>query len=91
MFFIFSKTIALLFLPSNLLIMLGLAGVALMATRRKRVGARMAAASVVLLAVAGFLPVGDLLTHTLESRFPPWDASHGDAGWDCCAGWCYRI
>jgi uncharacterized SAM-binding protein YcdF (DUF218 family) len=77
MFFILSKTVAFLFLPSNLLILLGLAGVALMATRHKRAGTRIAAASVFLLAAAGFLPVGDLLSHTLESRFPPWDASRG--------------
>ncbi len=77
MFFILSKTVAFLFLPSNLLILLGLAGVMLMGTRRKRAGAYMAALSVVLLAAAGFLPIGSVLIHTLESRFPPWDASHG--------------
>ena len=75
MFFILSKTVAFLFLPSNLLILLGLAGVALMATHRKRAGACMAAASLVLLATAGFYR-GGLLIHALESRFPPRDASH---------------
>jgi uncharacterized SAM-binding protein YcdF (DUF218 family) len=77
MFFILSKTVAFLFLPSNLLILLGIAGVVLMATRRKRAGACMAAASLVLLATAGFLPVGGFLIHALESRFPSWDASRG--------------
>jgi uncharacterized SAM-binding protein YcdF (DUF218 family) len=77
MFFILSKTVAFLFLPSNLLILFGLAGVTLMAIGRKRVGTRIAAASIVLLAAAGFLPVGGLLNHELESRFPPWDASRG--------------
>jgi len=77
MFFILSKTVASLFFPSNLLIFLGLAGVALMRTRRKRAGALMAAASLVLLTAAGFLPVGSLLIHVLESRFPPWDAGRG--------------
>lgn len=77
MFFFLSKTVAFLFLPSNFLILLGLVGVALMATRRRRVGACVAAASLVLLAAAGFLPVGSLLIHALESRFPPWDADHG--------------
>lgn len=33
MFFILSKTVAFLLLPSNLLIILGLAGVVLLATR----------------------------------------------------------
>lgn len=77
MFFILSKTVALLLLPSNLLILLGLAGVGLMATRRKRTGTRMAVASVVLLAAAGFLPIGNLLIRPLEARFPEWDASRG--------------
>jgi uncharacterized SAM-binding protein YcdF (DUF218 family) len=77
MFFILSKTVAFLLFPSNLLILLGLAGVALMATSRKRAGASMAAASLILLALAGFLPVGSLLIHVLENRFPPWDAGRG--------------
>ena len=77
MFFILSKTVAFMLFPSNLLIFLGLAGIALMATRRKRAGASMAAASLILLAAAGFFPVGSLLIHVLESRFPPWDASRG--------------
>lgn len=77
MFFILSKTAALLLLPSNILILLGLAGIALMATPRKCTGMRMAVASVVLLAAAGFLPVGNLLLRPLEARFPEWDASRG--------------
>lgn len=77
MFFILSKTVAFLLLPSNFLIVFGLAGVLLMATRWKRAGLRTAATSIVLLAAAGFLPVGNLLLRPLESRFPPWDASRG--------------
>jgi uncharacterized SAM-binding protein YcdF (DUF218 family) len=77
MFFILSKTVAFLFLPSNLFILLGLVGLVLMTTRRKRAGVCMAAASIVMLAAAGFLPVGNLLTHPLESRFPPWDSARG--------------
>ena len=77
MFFILSKTVAFLLLPSNFLIVFGLAGVVLMATRWRRTGARVTVASIILLAAAGFLPVGNLLLHALESRFPPWDASRG--------------
>jgi uncharacterized SAM-binding protein YcdF (DUF218 family) len=77
MFFILSKTIAVLLLPSNLLIALVLAGVALMATRWRRTGIRLSAIGFVLLLTAGFLPVGNILTHMLESRFPPWDAARG--------------
>lgn len=77
MFFILSKTAAFLLLPSNLLIMLGLAGAALLATPFKRAGARLMFACLMLLAMAGFLPVGGLLIHVLESRFPPWDPARG--------------
>jgi uncharacterized SAM-binding protein YcdF (DUF218 family) len=77
MFFVLSKTLALLLLPSNFLLLLGLAGVALMTTRCKRVGAFMAATSLVLLAAASVLPIGDLLGRPLEKRFPEWDARRG--------------
>jgi uncharacterized SAM-binding protein YcdF (DUF218 family) len=77
MFFILSKTVTFLLLPSNLLILAGLVGVVLLSTRWRRVGSRLASASVVLLAAIGFLPVGDLLLRPLEGRFPPWDASRG--------------
>lgn len=77
MFFVLSKTVAFLLLPSNLLIALGLIGLALMATRFRRGGLRMALGSLLLLAVLGFSPLGGILAHTLESRFPPWDAARG--------------
>jgi uncharacterized SAM-binding protein YcdF (DUF218 family) len=77
MFFILSKTVAFLILPSNLLIALGLAGLVLMATRWRRMGTRMAMASLLLLAAIGFSPLGGLLTHALENRFPPWDPARG--------------
>jgi uncharacterized SAM-binding protein YcdF (DUF218 family) len=77
MFFIFSKTVAFLILPSNLFVVLGLAGLALMATRWRRAGTRMVAASLVLLATIGFFPLGELFSHALESRFPPWDPTRG--------------
>jgi uncharacterized SAM-binding protein YcdF (DUF218 family) len=77
MFFILSKTVALLFLPSNLLIILALVGVLLLATRWWRAGIRLMAASLILLAVVGFLPIGNVLVHVLESRFPPWNPARG--------------
>ncbi len=77
MFFILSKTIAFLLLPSNILIAIGIVGVALLLTRWRRAGARLMALSLVLLAVAGFLPLGAVLEHALESRFPLWDPSRG--------------
>jgi len=77
MFFILSKTLAVLLLPSNILILLGLAGAALMMTRRRRSGMWMAAASLVLLAAASVLPVGDMIGRPLEERFPAWDPGRG--------------
>jgi uncharacterized SAM-binding protein YcdF (DUF218 family) len=77
MFFILSKTVAFLLLPSNILILLGVAGLALLATRFARAGRRLLVASLALLALAGFAPIGNMLLHQLESRFPPWDPSRG--------------
>jgi uncharacterized SAM-binding protein YcdF (DUF218 family) len=77
LFFILSKTIGIMLLPSNFLLGLGLLGAILLLTRLASLGARLLAASVVLLAVCGFSPVGNLVLYPLESRFPPWDASQG--------------
>ena len=77
MFFILSKTVALLLLPSNLIILVGLFGLLLLATRFWRAGRRLAIASLVLLLAAGMFPFGAMLNHVLESRFPPWDRSRG--------------
>ena len=76
MFFVLSKTLGLL-LPSNLLVSIGIVGVALLLTRWRRAGTRLMAVSLVLLALAGFLPIGAVLDHALESRFPPWDPARG--------------
>ena len=77
MFFILSKTAAFLLLPSNLLIMLGGVGLVLMVTRFQRAGRRLALGSLILLALLGFSPLGRVLSHGLESRFPPWDPGRG--------------
>ena len=77
MFFILSKTAAFLLLPSNLLFVAVVFGFVLALTRYRRAGLRLLAVSFVLLALIGFLPVGYVLTQTLENRFPPWDASRG--------------
>ena len=72
-----SKTLGVMMLPTNLLLGLGLVGALLVMTRRSRLGLRLMVVSLVLLAVCGFSPFGSLLLYGLESRFPPWDASHG--------------
>lgn len=77
MYFVLSKTVGLLVMPSNLLILFCLAGVALMATRFARTGRRVALTSLLVMLFVGFMPVGVLLVHELESRFPAWDATRG--------------
>ena len=53
------------------------AGVILLATRLRRLGRKLVIAALVLLAIVGFSPLGNLLLYSLESRFPPWDAARG--------------
>jgi len=72
-----SKALGFFATPSNFVILLGLFGVLLMLTRFSRWGARLAIASLVLLAVLGLSPVGNALIVPLEERFPPWDHSRG--------------
>ena len=48
-----------------------------MATRFAAFGRKLAATTLVLLALAAFSPLGNLLLYPLESRFPPWDPSRG--------------
>ena len=64
-------------LPTNFLIGLGLVGALLLATRFASAGRKILVASIVLLAVCAFSPLGNLILYPLESRFPPWDAARG--------------
>jgi uncharacterized SAM-binding protein YcdF (DUF218 family) len=77
MFFTLSKVLRFFALPSNLVVLLGVIGLALLFTRRKRLGQRMMAASLLALAVAGWSPLGNWLMAGLEDRFPAWDAGRG--------------
>lgn len=77
MFFVLSKSAALLLVPSNLLAILGLLGLALLVTRWRRLGRVLVAVSVVLFLTIGYLPVASALRHGLENRFPAWDPARG--------------
>jgi uncharacterized SAM-binding protein YcdF (DUF218 family) len=77
MFFILSKTVGFFALPSNALISLGLLGALLLRTRFAPAGRRLLVASVLLLAIVGWSPLGNALILMLEQRFPAWDASRG--------------
>jgi uncharacterized SAM-binding protein YcdF (DUF218 family) len=71
LFFALSKTLGVMAMPTNFLIGLGLLGALLLLTRWARAGRRLLVASVLLLALCGFSPLGSLLLYPLESRFPP--------------------
>jgi uncharacterized SAM-binding protein YcdF (DUF218 family) len=77
MFFILSKTVGFLAYPSNALVLLALLGLVLAATRFRRTGVWLMGVSAVLLALAGWSPLGNIIIYPLEQRFPPWDASRG--------------
>jgi uncharacterized SAM-binding protein YcdF (DUF218 family) len=77
MFFVVSKVLGFLSLPSNLLLILGLAGVVLIGARKTRAGLSCLVASVLLLAVCGLSPLGNAVMVVLEDRFPPWSPTGG--------------
>jgi uncharacterized SAM-binding protein YcdF (DUF218 family) len=77
MFFIASKVLGFLAVPSNVLILIGIIGVILLATRWRRAGVALMGIGIVLLAIAGFSPLGNALILPLEDRFPPWDPGRG--------------
>jgi uncharacterized SAM-binding protein YcdF (DUF218 family) len=78
LFFVLSKTLGIMALPTNFLIGVGLLGAILLATRSGSLGKRLVISSIVLLAICGFSPLGNLVLYPLESRFPPWDATLGE-------------
>jgi uncharacterized SAM-binding protein YcdF (DUF218 family) len=77
LFFLLSKTLGTMLLPTNFLIALGVAGALLLASRFSSLGRKLLVISVVLLAVCGFSPLGNIFLYPLEQRFPPWDAAQG--------------
>jgi uncharacterized SAM-binding protein YcdF (DUF218 family) len=79
LFFVLSKTLGFLLLPTNFLIGVGFIGAILLLTRFASLGRKLVMASVLLLVVCGLSPLGNYLLYPLESRFPPWDAGTGAA------------
>ena len=77
MFFVLSKTIGYLVMPSNLLMAIGLVGLVLLFTRFRQLASWLIVTSLVLIALVGYSPLGRILLLPLEERFPPWDASRG--------------
>jgi len=77
MFFILSKSLGFFVWSSNIFMAIGLVGLVLLCTRFTRLASWLIVTSLVLLAVAGYSPLANVLIVPLEQRFPPWDASHG--------------
>jgi len=77
LFFVLSKTLGVMLLPTNFLLGAGLIGAFLLVTRLAWLGRRLMIFSVALLVICGFSPVGNLVLYPLEQRFPPWDALRG--------------
>jgi uncharacterized SAM-binding protein YcdF (DUF218 family) len=76
-FFVLSKTIGYLVVPSNVMMALGLIGLLLLFTRFSRLASWLIVTSLVLIALVGYSPLGRILLLPLEDRFPLWDASRG--------------
>jgi uncharacterized SAM-binding protein YcdF (DUF218 family) len=77
-FFFLSKVLGFFSEPSNLLLTIGAAGVALWATRFATVGRWMAGSALLLLAFLGLSPFGNAIILPLEQRFPRWDGAPPD-------------
>src|SRR6266446_9561395 len=76
-FFVLSKLLGFFAIPSNLVILTGIVGFLLLTTRFARAGRGLAFASLIILAILGLSPIGNVLIIPLEDRFPPWDAARG--------------
>lgn len=77
MFFVLSKILGFFALPSNLFVAIGIVGLVLLCTRFVRLASWLVVTSIVLTAMGGWSPLGNLLILPLEQRFPPWDPSRG--------------
>ena len=77
LFFLLSKTLGIILLPTNFLIGIGLVGALLLVTRFASAGRKLLVAAAVLLAICGWSPLGKLMLYPLEARFPAWDAARG--------------
>lgn len=72
MFFVVSKIVGFIVLPSNFASLLAGAGVCLLATRWRRLGLRLAVIGIGLILLFGFSPLGDAMLLPLSERYPPW-------------------
>ena len=71
MFFVLSKVLAFLVVPSNVILGIGIVGMLMLVTRFRRAGICMMVVSLLLMLVVGMTPIGIALIAALENRFPP--------------------
>ncbi|MCZ8547909.1 YdcF family protein [Mesorhizobium qingshengii] len=70
MFFVISKLVEFFLIPSNLIALLGMVGIPAALLGRFRLGRACIIASVLLLAICGWSPLGPAALMLLENRFP---------------------
>lgn len=70
MFFMLSKALAFVLIPSNFLVLIGLFGLALVLLRWPKSGWPLLIMGILGVALAGWSPLGPVLLMTLEDRFP---------------------
>ena len=78
MFFLASKTVGVLLIPSNLIIVVGFVGLTLFCTDYRSVGRKLVVACVASFVICGFSPFGNILLVPLETRFPSRNAGNGE-------------
>jgi uncharacterized SAM-binding protein YcdF (DUF218 family) len=71
MFFVLSKMLAFLAIPSNIVLGIGILGMLLLLTRFRRAGVRLMVACLLIILLVGLVPIGRGLIAALENRFPP--------------------
>jgi uncharacterized SAM-binding protein YcdF (DUF218 family) len=72
MFFLLSKIIGFIALPSNAIALACGLGLCLLVMKRRRAGAGLLAAGVMALLIFGYSPLSNVLLLTLSERFPAW-------------------
>src|ERR1700759_1360835 len=70
MFFVLSKVLASLAVPSNIILGIGVLGMLLLLTRFRRVGVRLMVTCLLIILLIGVPPIGRGLVAPLEGRFP---------------------
>jgi uncharacterized SAM-binding protein YcdF (DUF218 family) len=73
MYFILAKTLGIVAIPSNLVMLVVICGLILWCTPYARLGRRVTIAGILLLLIGGATPLATALLLPLENRFPRWD------------------